>query len=84
MKLVALGVAVVLLLTCNGFGGHARSVAPRVTSLYKSIGEAKQKSVGDIWSDCSEFINNSGLKAFMNHAKNNRNSPPVWYIDLLQ
>ena len=54
MKLVALGVAVVLLLTCNGFGGHA---APHVTSLYKSIGEVpvQQRPVGDIWKDCSEF-----------------------------
>ena len=54
MKLVALGVAIVLLLTCNGFGGHA---APHVTSLYKSAGAALQQkpSVGDIWKDCSEF-----------------------------
>ena len=54
MKLVAFGVAVVLLLTCNGFGGHA---APHVTSLYKikSAGAALQQSVGDIWKDCSEF-----------------------------
>jgi hypothetical protein len=57
MKLVAFGVAVVLLLICNGFGSHARSIAPaRVTSLYKSIGEAKQNSVGDILRDCSESV----------------------------
>ena len=57
MKLVAFGVALVLLLTCS-FGGHAHVAAPlRVALPYKTI-EAMQNlnSVGDILSDCSELM----------------------------
>lgn len=50
MKLQAFGVGL-LLFACI-FGGHAR-VAPHIQSLYKTI-EAKQRPVGDIWSDCSK------------------------------
>ena len=57
MKLVAIGIAVTLLLLACSFGGHAR-VAPHVQSLYKNI-EAKQRSVGDIWSNCGEFMHAS-------------------------
>ena len=54
MKLQTFGAALILLLLVCSFGGHAR-VAPHVQSLYKTI-EAKQRPVGDIWSDCSESM----------------------------
>ena len=68
MKLQAFGAALILLLLTCSFGGHAR-VAPHVQSLYKTI-EAKQRPVGDIWSDCSESMHEF---IYQVHAVNNLN-----------